>query len=297
MSLNLTGVLWMSLAYAAEGDTTPTMGTSAGSANSADIGVIRRGPAAMLLTKGYSSQVDFGFGSGPRLVTSLKDTRTSDFGAGVMVTHHWYARDPADNEMPGWRLPGEEITDTARDGSYRISMGYGFLSQTVLTAAGSTEIRRFAIGASVAYERWTGDLKGLRTGWALDVGLAGRPTKTLSVSATARDLLTPWGLRDPSFDLGVWWTPKSYLALGVDGAYDPNVADLPLVTHGGGEVLLRDTMVLRGGYGLQGQRQFASAGIGFLAEQQARLDYGVRYGTAGAGAGGFEHSVGLMANF
>lgn len=297
MGLKLTGLWLIAAASAAEGDTTPTMGTAAGSANPGDIGVIRRGPAAMLLTKGYSSQIDFGFGDGPRLVTSIQDTRTSDFGMGVMVTHHWYSRDVDDNEMPGWRLPGEEITDTSRDGSYRVSMGYGFLPQTVTSPDGAYEIRRVALGASVAYERWTGDLKGLRTGWALDVGVAGRPTRTLAVSATARDLLTPWGLRDPSFDLGLWWTPRPFLGLGVDGAYDPNVDTTPLVTHAGGEVLAGQVMVLRSGYGLEGSRQYVAAGIGVKADQTARLDYALRYDTVGADVGSFEHSIGLMARF
>ncbi|MCP4806127.1 MAG: hypothetical protein GY913_05015 [Proteobacteria bacterium] len=297
MSLKLTGLLVVSLASAAEGDTTPTMGTAAGSANPGDIGVIRRGPAAMLLTQGYTSQVDFGFGQGPRLMTSIKDTRTSDLGLGVMVTHHWYSRDPDDNEMPGWTLPGEEITDTSRDGSYRISLGYGFLPQTVMTDLGKSEVRRFAVGASVAYERWTGDLHGLRTGWALDVGVAGRPTRTLALSATARDLLTPWGLRDPSVDLGIWYSPRSYLGLGIDGAYDPNVDELPLVTHGGGEVTVREVMVVRAGYGLEGERQYLAGGIGFKAETTARLDYAIRYDTVGRDVGAIEHSIGLMAAF
>ena len=295
MSLELTALFVMGAAWAVEGDTTPTFGTAAGSANASDVGVIRRGPAAMLLESAYTSQFDFGFGQGPRLTTSVRDTKTSAFGAGVMVTHHWTNQAAAEENMPGWTLPGEEVVDKNRDGSYRISAGYGLVPETLVSETGNTEIRRFAIGASLAYERWTGTLTGVQNGWALDVSMAGRPVRSMVIAVTARDLLTPLGLREPSYDLGIWWQPRPWVSFGADGGYNPNVG--PLVTHGGGEFLVSNVLVVRGGYGIEGERQFVAGGLGILAEDKARLDYGIRYDTLGDDVGEIEHMIGLYATF
>jgi len=296
MGLNLTALLVMGAAQAVEGDTTPSFGTAAGSANPSDVGAVRRNPAAMLLEVDYTSQIDFAFGQGPRLTTTVRDTRTSAFGAGAMVTQHWAQRTPDPESMPGWTLPGEEIVDESRDGSYRISFGYGFFPQSEMTAAGPVQMRRFSIGASVAYERWTGTLSGLTTGWALDLSVAGRPTQSLVLAATARDLLTPVGLRRPSYDLGLWWFATPWLNLGAEGGYDPNVG--PLVTHGGADILLSNLFSIRGGYGVEGKRQFLAGGVGIAADDdRARIDYGIRWDTAGPDTGALEHSIGLYATF
>ena len=295
MGLELTALLVMGAAWAVEGDTTPSFGTAAGGANPSDVGAVRRNPAAMLLEVAYTSQIDVALGQGPRLTTSVRDTRTSAFGAGVMVTHQWTNQVATDANMPGWTLPGEEVLDKNREGSYRMSFGYGFLPQQVVVDTETREIRRVAIGASVAYERWTGTLTGLRTGWALDLSMAGRPVPSLVVAGTARDLLTPVGLREPSYDLGVWWEPKGWLSLGVDGGYDPNIG--PLVTHAGGEVFVSNLLTVRGGYGLEGTRQFVAGGLGLTAEDKARIDYGVRYDLVGEEVGRLEHSIGLYATF
>ncbi len=295
MGLELTALLVMGAAWAVEGDTTPTFGTAAGSANPGDVGAIRRNPAAMLLEVAYTSQVDLALGQGPRLTVAVRDTRTSAFGAGVMVTHQWTNQAASDEDMPGWKEPGVGVLDKNREGSYRISAGYGFLPQAVVSPSGNQEIRRVAIGASVAYDRWTETLTGMRTGWALDLSVAGRPVPSLVVAGTARDLMTPLGLREPSYDLGVWWEPWPWIGFGADGGYDPNIG--PLVTHGGAEVLISNVFVLRGGYGLEGSRQFVAGGAGLVAEDRVRVDYGIRYDLFGEDVGRIEHSVGIYASF
>lgn len=293
-------LLLISVAMATEADTTPTFGMAgAGSANPDDLGAIRRAPAAMLLSSTYTSQVDFGFGGGEglRLMGGVKDTRTSSFGMGVLTTHHWATRDILDEQMPGWLEPGESIQDQTLEASYRVSLGYGFIPQTVQTTTSSKDIRRFALGASVAYERWNGTWKGLTTGWGLDASIAGRPTQNMVISATAKDLLTPLGLRDPSYDLGWYWSPTPWVNMAVDGGWNPNVGDLPLVTHGGIELVAREVFGLRGGYGLEGERHIAAGGVGLMAPDQARLDYGVQVDVAGPTEGLVRHSIGLYAGF
>ncbi len=292
--------LLVSVALATEADTTPTFGMAgAGSANPDDLGAIRRAPAAMLLASAYTSQIDFGFGGGggPRVMGGVRDTRTSGLGMGVLTTHHWATRDIPEAQMPGWITPGEEIQDTTLEASYRIALGYGFIPQTLQTQTASRDIRRFALGASVAYERWNGTWKGLVQGWGVDASVAGRPTKTMVISASAKDLLTPLGLRDPSLDMGWWWNPAPWVSLALDGGWDPNVGELPLVTHGGLELVAMQTIALRGGYGVEGRRQLIGAGAGLLAEDAARLDYGIQIDVAGPDTDLVRHSIGLYASF
>jgi hypothetical protein len=293
-------LLLVSVALATEADTTPTFGMAgAGSANPNDLGAIRRAPAAMLLSSAYTSQADIGFGGGEgfRLMGGVRDTRTSGLGMGVLTTHHWATRDIPDAQMPGWVTPGEVITDTTLEASYRVSLGYGFIPQTVQTQTSSRDIRRFALGASVAYERWNGSWKGLVHGWGVDASAAGRPTQNMVLSATAKDLLTPLGLRDPSLDLGWWWNPAPWVTLALDGGWDPNVTGPPIVSHGGLELVAMDALALRGGYGLEGRRQVLGAGLGVLAEDAARLDYGIQIDLAGPDEDLIRHSIGLYASF
>ena len=87
---------------------------------------MRRAPAAMLLDVDYAAQVELGFGDGLRPMGVMKDTRTSNFGAGVLYTSEWADRAADVDDLPGWLPADEDLpTDDSWSQTTRVSMGYG----------------------------------------------------------------------------------------------------------------------------------------------------------------------------
>lgn len=288
-------------AYAAEADSTPVLGMGgAGTANPLDANAARRSPAAMQLVVQYTARVDGRYGEGWGLGGTLQDTRTSNVGGAIGYTRQWVNREPEPSELPGWVPPDEGVLlDERQENAYRLSLGYGFFRQTVVSEQGSYEIRRLALGVGGVYDRNSSSISGVEQGFGLDASIAGRPTKTLVLAATGHDL-APTSLRDPSVEAGLWWEPVPQLSLAVDGLWDAGLAGVPFGGRAGMQVLLAGVVPVRAGYALYGSGEDGEQRLGLGAgvrNDVACIDYAFTLHTVGPKAGQIEHSVGLWAEF
>lgn len=268
-------------AWAGEADTTALRGLAgAGMADGLELGSVRRAPAAMLLDVDYAAQVELGFGDGLRPMGVMKDTRTSNFGAGVLYTSEWADRAAEVDDLPGWLPADEELpTDDSWSQTTRVSMGYGAGQLIIPDGSSMREVRRFAVGVSAVYERVDSSLSGLTQAVELDVGLAGRPTGLITVAATAHDLL-PTGERLPSAELGVCWLARPTLKVVADGAWDRSYEGQPWGGRAGLELTAAEAVPLRVGYAVEGDTQRLGLGLG-IEDQKARLDYAINVMTVG----------------
>ncbi|MCB9797417.1 MAG: hypothetical protein H6741_32405 [Alphaproteobacteria bacterium] len=290
-------------AWAGEADTTPVLGMAgAGAANPLDDNALRRSPASMLLLVGYTARADFRVGGGSLGGSAaIKDTRTSDFGAGLMYSYEQLSRSPDLDQLPGWVDPdAAELVDERQEHTLRLGAGYGFKRTPVMDDNGTYEVRRFALGAGVVYEYDDSSLDGVAHSVDLDLGLAGRPVIPLVLALNVHDIL-PTGLRPLSGELGAWYAPNEVVALGADFVYDPSFGDTPLGGRAGVELLLGGVVPLRGGYAAHGgadggTEQSAGVGIGARSDKTS-LDYALTIHTVGPLAGTLTHSFGLWARF
>ena len=276
-------------AWAAEADSAPVAGMAgAGVANGADNGAIRRCPAAMLTTETYAAQVGFGFAPGWRLMTSVRDTRTSDLGAGLVYTRHHFDPEVGLEAMPGWIKPGAKITNVTNEESLRLGGGL-----RLGDGLGG-------VGLGAVWDRTVTELADTTHHVELDASAALRlgPKKALLIAATAHDLMGgEWGRRDPSGEAGVWWMLSERLGLAGDLVWsNTDGARLwqELGYRLGGQIGVGESLVLRGGGRWVESGLGAAGGLSIISES-ASLDYALdrSFGEDGA----FWHTVGLTAFF
>ena len=282
------------VALAGEVDTTMVQGMAgAGVANPYDGNAIRRSPASMQLVVDYTGQSDF-YGSlaeGPLVggLVSVKDTRTSDFGAGLQTRRQWSNIPPRAHELPGWKQPGTEFSDKRWEQDWRLGVGYGFGKQALLTPDGSQEVRRFAVGAGAVYTRTTSELSGSLNDWEFNAGLAARPLAPLTVAASAHGL-GPWGHEPLWYEAGAFvdYTRWQFAA---DGIYRPT-EDTPMGWRAGAGVQI-ESLLLRTGAAYDRGQWLVAGGLG-VASEGVRADYGVQFDLA---SGHVTHSVGFFGQF
>ena len=278
--------LLLSLALAAEADSAMVAGMGgAGVANGTDTSSIRHSPAAMLL------EVAFSLADGPLVsgIVGVKDTRTSDFGAGVITTRQWSDVSPPDAELPGWKEQGTEFTDKRWEQTWRVGVGYGMLRRPVLTRAGSYEVRRLAFGGGMVYGRTISELSGTRNSWEFNAGVAGRPLSVLTVAASVHGLgelgeEDTWGEAGAMANLGPW-------ILVADGLYRPT-AEQAYGFRAGAQVEI-EGIAIRGGAALDQGAWRGTGGLGIVSES-VRMDYALGWAPA---IGAFDHTVGFYAAF
>ena len=286
--------LLLTMAFSAEPDTAAVAGMAgAGVANSVDGNAIRRSPASMLLTVDYTGQSDFhgSLADGPLIggTVSVKDTRTSDFGAGIQTTRQWSNVSPPENELPGWKEPGQAFSDKRWEQSWRLGFGYGVLRRPVLTPPGSVEVRRLAFGGGGVYTRTVSELSGNGHDWEFNAGVAARPHVSLTTAASVHGL-GEWGDEAQWYEAGAFFD-RGRWQLATDGIYRPS-SDVPVGFRGGAGVTI-DGVTLRGGGSYDEGEWLYAGGLGIVSDT-VRADYGLQYNPV---TGAFDHYVGFFGQF
>lgn len=274
-------------AQAAEADTAPVAAMGgAGVANPYDNGALRRNSAALMMEEVYQAQVDLGFARGWRGQASIRDTRTSQLGAGVSYTRHTY--DPAVDsaDMPGWVLPDSELSNHTVAESWRLGVG------------ASDKDHMFALGGGLVWDRTSEELGGRSHGLELDASLAARLGSRVLLGAAAHDLMPEpeegdesiWGMRPISGELGAWVVTTENLGLTGEGVM---TAEGDLGGRAGAQIGASDTLHLRAGGSWIAGDWAVAGGFGALGEQTT-LNYALQYDLA---AKNFWHTVGVTAVF
>jgi len=286
--------LVLGVALAAEADSALVAGMGgAGVANGADTSAIRHSPAAMLLEVSYTAQSDARFSLADGLlvngIVAVKDTRTSDFGAGIMTTRQWSDVPPPDDELPGWKEPGTEFTDQRWEQTWRLGVGYGLLRRPLLTKEGSYEVRRLAFGGGMVYGRTVSELSGTFHTWEFDAGVAGRPLSMVAIAATLHGLgelgdEDTWGEAGLLTTLGPW-------TLAADGLYRPTV-EQPYGFRAGVQVEV-EGIALRGGTAFDRGDWRGTGGFGVVSDT-VRMDYALGWAPA---TRAFDHTIGFFGSF
>lgn len=271
-------------AFAAEADTTAAAGMAgAGVANTSDNAAIRRNPAAMVLEDSYIGQLDFGFPDGWRLQTSVKDTHTSLFGAGLSYTRNHFSPDVSSSDMPGWVLPDEEITNDTAEESYRVGAGL------------ADEDRMKALGVGLVWDRKNEELRGISHAIEADASAAARLGARWTLGVIARDVLpeTPdnlVGSRPWSAEAGAWLAAAEWMGIAADGIWQ---SEGEFGARLGTQLAAGESVRLRaGGAWIDGQWT-AAGGFGAYSEQAA-FHYSAQLDVSEAS---FQHSIGVSVEF
>lgn len=248
-----------------------------------DNGSVVRSAAAMVLEPSYLWQADAAWDGGLLLGTSLRDTRTSSFGAAAAYT--WQRADlaPSTDQMPGFYAAGDDLSNLTTLHTTRASVGYAVAE------------RKGGMGASLVYARGVSELAGVVNRWQADVSAAARPVPTLLIAATGVDLVPFEGAR-PGAVVGLWWVATPYLSLGADGAWRDDVAS----AGGALEVTAADSFHVRGGWRQAGAAGHLGAGAGW-GEGGTRVDYAFGWDVLGGGTAGttaaMTHTLGFAVAF
>ena len=276
-------------ALAAEADTAPVAAMGgAGVANPYDNGALRRNSAALMMEEVYQAQVDLGFASGWRAQASVRDSRTSQVGAGLSYTRQSFDPEVAIADMPGWVLPGQELSNPTVAESWRLGVGV------------SGEDKLFALGGSVVWDRSSEALRGVSSALEADASFAARVGSRVLLGAAAHDLLPDpegggdssftWGARPVSAELGAWVVTTEALGLTGEGVM---TAEGELGARAGAQLGASEALYLRAGGSWIGGDWAMAAGFGALGDQTT-LNYALEYDLSAAR---FWHTVGITAIF
>jgi hypothetical protein len=282
----LTALLLVSTAARAEEADTTTVAAMGGSgvANGFDNNAIYRNSAVMMFSEAYQARADFGFAQGWRLGASLRDSRSSQAGAGLAYTRHRFNPEVTGEEMPGWIPAGAEITNLTTVDTFRLGTGF------------TDEDRTMALGAGIAWDRKDEELRGVTNTLDVDASVAAHAGSRTTIAVTVHNLIpeqedTLWGAPAMTVEGGLWVVAADFLGLTGDALWLQETGG-----YGGrlgAQVGASETLILRaGGSWIDGA--WAAAG-GFTAyNDQTGLGYALQYDIE---AGTFWHTIGIEAAF
>jgi hypothetical protein len=236
-----------------------------------------RNAAAMMLGPGFSSYSEINWGQGFSLGQAAREVR-ADTSVGASFGYSWGKSNlpPTLDEMPGWILPGEVLTNARERKEFRAASGVRLLNG------------RLGLGVGGHYSRDDSELGGLQTAVQFDLSAAGQLAEGVTLAVGANNLLVD--SEDPlRLELGLWWSAVEVFNFALDAVFE----DGHVGGRAGGELGLGPAVRLRGGYHFSEASQSFGAGIGLLGEG-TRIDYALSLGTFGADEGLMTHTLALF---
>lgn len=194
------------------------------------------------------------------------DSRTSKvtLGAGYMRLADDVLPPLAD--LPGWRISGEPLSNPSTWQRFHIGVAVPLLE------------RRLSLATQARYDWRTSALLGEEKAFNFGFSVAGRPIPQLTIAGGAANLLeNDFHRVGREGSLAVRWDPGPYLGLEGDvvAPLDPSFGvdrfDWRVGIDGG----FVSWLVIRGGWSMESEVHYASAGLGLVSEH-ATLEYGAR---------------------
>jgi hypothetical protein len=239
-----------------------------GRADGSDTSAVRENLAALTLGTRYELVVGGGFGADDLWYGRAAgfDSRTAPVGLGVAYDYRYDDLPPIDSALPGWKEPGEILSDPTVHQSVSLGVAYPFIA------------RRLTAGSTLRFDWRTAALAGKDNAFDLDLSAAGRPFESLTVAVGARNLL-PGDYPDTArtLDLSGRWDPGPYLGIEADAVWAASQGWVPGSFSGGAglDIAAIEWLGLRGGWARRGGSNFVGGGIGLLNER-ASFDYGLQ---------------------
>lgn len=238
-------------------------------------------------------QIAYGPDGLVRWAASAADARTSKWlDLGFHYSGSKGNPPPVNQELPGWSVVGEEVTNRQQFHQFALAAGGGVLDHRLAFGLGGTLViydHEHLGGGSMA------DLDagiGIRAAEWLDFGLAGRNLIPLesddtNLPATERSLVDRGSLLPMTFGVGANLHGKPG-ALLADGEWRPTEENLPIVVAAGGELPLGAMPRLRAGWRYEGpaEQHQVTAGLGAI-DQAGSFDVAARV-PVGAGQPTFD---------
>lgn len=193
------------------------------------------------------------------------DTRTAAFGLSAGYYRRWDDVTRSGADLPGWKVPGDDLANPAVHQGGWIAAAYPFLD------------RRLALGVDTRLDFYESDILGKDSAFNFGAQVAGRPTEWLTLALSGRNLLdTHYRDTQRTLALGARLHPGSYFGaeLDVSAPLTSAFSASTLGWHTGLDVGLAEVVALRAGFEADGGN-YVTAGLG-LVSQQADLDYGAR---------------------
>ena len=235
-------------------------------------GILLESPATLMLERRYDAQAGARLGGKDDLTWQVeaRDSRTGPVSLSLAYVHRSANPPPSDEDLPGWRLPDEDLENPITETTLAVDLGGGLLDNRLGLAA-----------SAVRYTRETA-FTDLSTTYDGGLGVSGRPIEPLTLALGAVNLLDLFQKGDTFHPLTATFGAgaRSDVA-SVNAQIQANLHDVadavPLAWRVGGEVDLIDgKMPLRLGvrHELGIPTTYLCAGIG-AATPTATLDYAI----------------------
>lgn len=224
-------------------------------------------PGLLALHERYDFQGQFRYGPDGATMwgASAVDGRTSPKLSGGLQYSGDVSEPPLTvQDLPGWRIPGEDIPNRKRHHDVAVALGVPFAD------------RRASLGIAANVGHYANDRLG--SGWIGDgyVGFGARPVDPLTLGVALRNFV-PLPVEDRPTELGGGLrVEEGGVALAADAVWVPAASDpLPVAFAAGAEARL-SALGLRAGWRRDAWTgdHAATAGLGFVGPG-ASLDYAV----------------------
>ncbi|MEZ4321217.1 MAG: hypothetical protein R3F61_27325 [Myxococcota bacterium] len=237
-------ILLLATALAAdrvEGADTLAVGSTA-VANPYGMGGIAANPAIIGLEERYQFGGGFSYGGrGIHWQAGAIDSLTSAAAFGLTYSGDLYNPPLTEEELPGWAVPGVELTNHKRTHDLGFALGAPFFEN------------RFVVGLGGSLAFYNHERSGKGTTGNMSAGLAYRPDPHVAIGLSGRNLLpVRAGASDRPMELlgGLWLGENGVAALSLEGGARPE-SSKPLLLASGIEVNASEAAAMRAGWRLQ----------------------------------------------
>lgn len=246
-------MLWIATAAALD-QVEGAESTAAGSATVATPavnGAITGNPGIVALDERYTFTGGFGYGErGLHWSFGAVDAKTSPIGLGVVYSGDRYEPALRVEELPGWQVPGQGVTNRKRYHDVAVALGIPMAD------------RRVSIGLGGALSFYDHDRQGKGVSGNLTAGMGFRPDEHVQIGLVGRNLLP---VESPGRELelmgGLWVGSLGVAGLSAEGGVQLDGAS-PLLLAAGGEVWAGEGAAIRGGWRLEDAVHHGTLGFG-----------------------------------
>lgn len=235
-------------------------------ANPYSIGSVNANPAAVGLVERYIFGVGFHYGGrGIHWQATAIDTQTSKAAFGLTYSGDRYNPPLTEAELPGWTVPGQELTNKKRTHDLGFALAAPFLERRLV----------FGLGGSVSF--FDNERSGKGTTGNLNAGVAARPQPWVSLGLSGRNLLPidDAGSDRPMEIVGSTWLGQVGIAsFAFEGGVRPESTSLLLLATGV-EVNPTEASAVRAGWRLQDGGHLLSLGAGGGTEEGS-VDFAIQ---------------------
>lgn len=235
-------------------------------------GILLESPATLTLEPRYDAQAGARLGGKDDLTWQVeaRDSRTGPVALSLAYVHRTANPPPLDSDLPGWRLPDDDLENPITETTLALDLGGGFFDDRLGVAA-----------SAVRYTRETAFTDPSDT-YDGGLGVGGRPVEPLTLAlgvVNVVDLFRKGDTLHPltcTFGAGVR-SDVAFASAQIQANLHDVASSVPLAWRVGGEVDLIDgKMPLRLGFRheLGVPTTYLTAGIG-MATPAATLDYAI----------------------